>query len=205
MNKGVLVAFEGIDGTGKSTQLQLLADHLQGTGCPVLVTREPTDGTFGQKIRRLYIDRSSSTPEEELDFFIQDRKEHVAECLLPALQKGTIVLTDRYYYSTAAYQGAVGMNIKEIFTRNGFAPRPDIVILLTMDPEVSISRIEKGRKETCNDFEQLEQLRRVAENFASFSDDCICRINANQPVKQVQTEIQQAVLRTLETVNYSCT
>ena len=204
MHKGVLVAFEGIDGTGKSTQLQLLADYLQENGCPVLVTREPTEGAFGQKIRRLYLDRESSTPEEELELFVQDRKEHVRDCLLPALQSGTIVLTDRYYYSTAAYQGAVGMDIKEIFARNSFAPRPDIVILLTMDPEISVSRIEEGRNETRNDFEQLDQLKQVAENFASFTDGCICRIDANQLVEKVQKDIQRAVTKALATVNYSC-
>ncbi len=147
MRNGLLIAFEGIDGTGKSTQLQLLASFLQELGCRVITTREPTDGPFGRRIRELYVDRDSCSPEEELELFIEDRRQHVQELIEPQLRAGSIVLTDRYYFSTAAYQGAAGMDVEGIFTRNGFAPVPDLVILLTMDPEVSIARIREGRGE----------------------------------------------------------
>jgi hypothetical protein len=92
------------------------------------------------------------------------------------------VLTDRYYFSTAAYQGAAGMDPGEIFARNAFAPRPDMVIMLTMRPEISLVRIRESRGEELNDFEQEEQLRRVAELFASFDDPCIRRIAADAPL-----------------------
>jgi dTMP kinase len=204
MNKGLLIAFEGIDGTGKSTQLQLLAGFLQKLGCRVVTTREPTDSSFGQRIRELYVDRGSCTLEEELELFIQDRQQHVRELIAPQLERHAIVLTDRYYYSTAAYQGAAGMDIKEIFARNAFAPRPDLVILLTMDPEVSVARICEGRGEELNDFEQLDQLRRVADNFASMTDGCIQRIDATEAVQQVQKKIQAAVSALLKEKQYTC-
>ena len=193
MNRGLFIAFEGIDGTGKSTQIQLLADYLRSRDLEVVETREPTDGPCGRRIRELYVDRGSCTPEEELDLFIQDRKQHVAEVITPALASGKAVLTDRYYYSTAAYQGAAGCNPDRIFSANSFAPVPDMVLLLTMDPEISIQRIEQSRCETCNDFEQLEQLKKVSNLFAGFSDSCITRIDAARTIDQVQADIRRAV------------
>jgi dTMP kinase len=193
MESGMLVAFEGIDGTGKSTQVQLLARFLKEQGFPVVTTYEPTDSKYGQKIRSLYKDRSSCTPEEELNLFLEDRRLHVEKFIRPELAAGKIILTDRYYYSTAAYQGATGMDPDEIFARNSFAPRPSLVLLLTMDPEVSIARIREGRGEELNAFEQLDQLRKVADHFASFPDPCIARINADQSPEQVHEDIRITV------------
>ena len=193
MNRGLLIAFEGIDGTGKSTQIRLLADYLRRQGCEVIETREPTDGPYGRKIRQLYMNRKNCTPEEELELFIQDRRQHVDEVIGPALDQGKIVLTDRYYFSTAAYQGAAGMDPDLIFGAHDFAPRPDLVVLLVMEPEKSVQRIEQLRGEQLNDFEQVEQLRKVADLFASFTDDCILRVNGAASIEQVQQEIQKGV------------
>ena len=204
MKQGLLIAFEGIDGTGKSTQLQLLAAFLRERGCRVITTREPTDSSFGRRIRELYMDRGSCTPEEELKLFIQDRRLHVRELIEPQLAEGSIVLTDRYYFSTAAYQGAAGMDVEEIFVKNSFAPVPDLVILLTMDPEVSIARIREGRGDELNDFEQLDQLRKVAARFAMFSDSCIRRIDASPDLDQVQEQVRSAVSALLEEREFTC-
>ena len=193
MKKGLLIAFEGIDGTGKSTQIHLLADYLRAKGFAVVETREPTDGPYGQKIRQLYLNRQSFTLEEELELFVQDRRQHVDEVIAPALADGKIVLTDRYYFSTVAYQGAAGMDPEAIFAANDFAPRPDLVLLLVMDPEESVRRIEQLRGEQLNDFEQVEQLRKVADLFESFSDGSISRVNGAADVSRVQTEIRNLV------------
>lgn len=190
--KGRLIAFEGIDGTGKSTQIKLLAEFLSEQGHRVVLTREPTDSTYGRRIRELYVCRENCTPEEELELFIQDRRLHVRELIEPALAAGSIVLTDRYYYSTAAYQGANGIAPATVFARNSFAPRPDLVILLTMPPELSAERICKGRGDQLNAFEQLASLRRVSELFASFADPWLCRIDASLPVASVQEQIRRA-------------
>jgi dTMP kinase len=106
--KGLLIVFEGIDGTGKSTQMSLLATALRQQGLEVLETREPTMGKFGQQIRALYNNRNGVTPEQELELFLADRREHVQNLLMPALMEGKIVLCDRYFLSTAAYQGCLG-------------------------------------------------------------------------------------------------
>jgi dTMP kinase len=204
MRNGLLIAFEGIDGTGKSTQLQLSALFLLDMGCRVITTREPTDSSYGRRIRELYVDRGQCTLEEELDLFIQDRRQHVRELIEPQLAAGSIVLTDRYYFSTAAYQGAAGMDVADIFARNSFAPVPDLVILLTMDPEVSIARIQEGRGEQLNDFEQLDQLKKVAVHFASFNDPCIYRIDAGEDLEQVQKQVQTALSILLEERKFTC-
>lgn len=203
-NRGILIAMEGIDGTGKSTQLRLLGRYLRGKGCPVIETREPTNGPFGRKIRELYVDRGKYSVEQELELFIGDRRQHVREVIEPALAGGRIVLTDRYYYSTAAYQGAAGMDPGEVFARNRFAPRPDLVIMLTMRPEISLVRIQESRGEELNDFEQEDQLRRVAELFASFDDPSIRRIAADAPLETVAGEIRKAVDCLLQEKQYLC-
>jgi len=204
-NRGILIAIEGIDGTGKSTQLGLLGRYLRARGCSVVETREPTNGPYGRKIRELYVDRGKCTLEEELELFIEDRRQHVREVIEPALSRGQVVLTDRYYYSTAAYQGAAGMDPEEVFARNRFAPRPDLVIMLTMPPESSLVRIRESRGEELNDFEQEDQLRRVAELFDSFQDPCITRIAADASMDAVAREIQTSVEHLLRDRHNVCT
>ncbi|MBP7517898.1 MAG: dTMP kinase [Desulfobulbus sp.] len=204
MKRGLLIAFEGIDGTGKSTQLPLLADWLRGQGCAVVETREPTDGPYGREIRALYRDRSRVSRERELELFVLDRRQHVTECILPALEQGRIVLTDRYYFSTAAYQGAGGSDPAAIFAANAFAPEPDLVLLLTLPVGEGVARIRDLRGETLNDFEQQEQLEKVAALFASFPHDCIVRIQAARPVAAVQAAIREAVRPLLVHRGFPC-
>ncbi len=193
---GVLIAFEGIDGTGKSTQIGLLAESLREMGQSVQLTREPTDGPVGQRIRELYASRAEVTQEEELQLFIDDRRQHVEEVIQPALAAGRIVLTDRYYLSTAAYQGAVGLDPLEIIRRNElFAPVPDLVMLLVVPPALGIQRIRTLRGEALNAFEQEAGLKRVAAIFDQLDQDYIKRIDATRSVAAVQqaiiTEVRQ--------------
>jgi len=204
MNSGILIAVEGIDGTGKSTQIGLLAEYLREKGCRVTQTREPTDGPYGKKIRQLFFDRGQCTLEEELELFVEDRRQHVREVIGPALAEGHIVLTDRYYFSTAAYQGAAGIDPEEVFAKNSFAPEPDLVILLTMKPETSLARIKELRGEELNEFEQAGQLRRVASLFASFDHSCIKKINSDAPLDQVGQSIRATVDSLLREKNYQC-
>jgi dTMP kinase len=192
--RGMLVAFEGIDGTGKSTQIRLLAESLRGQGHDVQVTREPTDGPFGQRIRELYASRAEVSKEEELELFLSDRRQHVAEVIGPALAAGRIVLTDRYYLSTAAYQGAVGLDPVEIIRRNEqFAPVPDLVLLLVVPPALGVKRIRTLRGEAPNAFEQEEGLQRVASIFDLLDRGYIRRIDASQSVEEVQRAVYDAV------------
>lgn len=188
--QGLLIAFEGIDGTGKSTQITLLAEYLSARGCAVVTTREPTDGPYGRKIRSLFASRHQLTPAEELGLFMDDRREHVQQLLAPSLAEGKVVLTDRYYLSTAAYQGAAGHDPAVILADNEkFAPTPDLVLLLTLTPAESVHRIETLRGEALNDFEREDVLARVAALFAGFEMDYIARIDAAASPDQVHKEI----------------
>jgi dTMP kinase len=187
---GRLIAFEGIDGTGKSTQIAMLAEVLRREGLEVVTTREPTDGVHGQRIRRLFQDRDSVSRQDELDLFLADRKDHVAHLIAPALARGKVILTDRYYFSTAAYQGAAGFDPETIIRQNElFAPVPDLVILLELAPAQAVMRIQQYRRETLNQFEQEEGLRQVARVFTTLDRDYIKRIDGSLGIYEVHAQI----------------
>ncbi len=184
--RGLLIIFEGIDGTGKSTQVRLLSEALRGAGCEVVTTFEPTDGPFGKKIRALFSNRASLTREEELALFMDDRRWHVNELIVPALAAGKIVVSDRYYFSTAAYQGAAGLDPERIIADNeAFAPVPDCVLLLEAPVKLGRRRIEESRLESPNDFEKEEGLQKVSAVFAAIKREYIHRIDASQSIEVV--------------------
>lgn len=176
---GGFIVFEGIDGSGKSTQIKRLAASLRRRGYEIVETREPTEGPYGLKIRSLYLDRSGTTAEEEMDLFIRDRREHIDQVILPSLEDGKIVLCDRYFFSTAAYQGAAGCDPDEIIAMHHFAPIPDLVIIIEIEPRDSISRITQKRGDMLNDFEQLESLEKVDSIFRQMDLPYIERIDGS--------------------------
>jgi len=201
--RGLLLAVEGIDGTGKSSQVRLLAETMRGEGYPVVVTREPTDGPYGRQIRAFFAKRHQLSTAAELELFINDRRQHVREVIAPALAAGQIVITDRYYLSTAAYQGAAGLDPEEIMAANEtFAPVPDLVLLLTLPPALGIRRIRELRGEVLNDFEQEETLGRVAKIFANLRRDYITRIDASGSLTEVQALIGARVRALLAETNF---
>ena len=170
LSNGILIAFEGIDGTGKSTQCRMLGEYLSGKGISNISLAEPTKGEWGLKIRRLLSQgRNGVSPEEELQWFLNDRKEDVELNINPALKAGKVVLMDRYYYSTAAYQGALGFDPQKIRKDNEkFAPLPDRVLIFHNPPEKSLQRIEISRGEK-SAFEKRDYLIDVQNIFKSFS------------------------------------
>lgn len=182
---GLLIAVEGIDGAGKTTQVRLLAQALERLGVPVTTSREPTDGPWGRKIRDSAATGRLSL-EEELEAFVNDRIEHVATVIQPALQAGRVVILDRYFYSTIAYQGSRGGDIGELKARmEQIAPVPDVVFLLDFPPAEGIRRISESRNEQPNEFEKIETLTRVREVFNAIPEPCIVRVNGARPVEEV--------------------
>lgn len=186
---GKLIVFEGTDGTGKSTQMNLLASVLHDRKIAVVTTCEPTNGKYGQKIRALYTDRNKVSLEEELDLFIADRKEHVKTLLEPALANGKIILCDRYYLSTIAYQGAAGLDPAYILSRNSFAPEPDIALLFHAPVQTGVQRITENRGETLNDFEKEEYLQKVALQFEQMDFSFIHKIDASRSIQTIHQDI----------------
>ncbi len=184
---GWLVVVEGIDGAGKSTVLCKLAAHCAQRELPCVSSSEPTRGEWGMKLRRSMSERRLSLA-EELELFQKDRAEHVAQVIRPALAAGNIVLLDRYYLSTAAYQGARGADPAEILAANEkFAPQPDVVLLLDYDAAGGLERV-RARGDTPNTFEEAEQLRAVRRIFLGLQRPFIRRVNAARTADEVFAE-----------------
>ncbi len=187
--RGSLIALEGIDGVGKTTQAKMVAQHLSHLGLPVILTCEPTTGRFGQKIRQIITHgRQGLTPAAELELFMADRREHVQDIIAPALAAGKIVITDRYYFSSMAYQGALGLDPLDILRRHkDFAPPPDLVIILEL-PLTEISRRLQQRGLPTS-FEQIEYLAKVAAIFEQLDAPGLVRINGLGTESEVNSRI----------------
>jgi dTMP kinase len=166
ISRGVLFAIEGIDGSGKTTQAERLAAALSGDGYAVVRLREPTDGKFGKQIREAaHANRRREDPEREYRLFLLDRQENVRENIAPALAAGRIVILDRYYFSTMAYQGARGLDPGRIRVENeAFAPIPDRVFFISITVAEGLRRISQGR-DGFTFFEEEKYLGRVKEIF----------------------------------------
>lgn len=192
--RGILIVFEGIDGTGKSTQCSLLANLLNKMQVPNISLAEPTKGTWGMKIRKVLTEgRQGISPQEELSWFINDRKEDIEENVMPALQENKVVIMDRYYFSTAAYQGALGLNPEEIRLENEkFAPIPDRVLIFLTSPETCLERIESSRDQK-SAFEKLDYLKNVQEIFRGFEGPNVRFINSDASISEVQEQIASEI------------
>lgn len=199
LERGYLIAFEGIDGTGKSTHCHLLTEYLQSNGLPVLRLREPTQGPWGRKIRNL-LDRGRGeiSPEEELTWFVNDRKEDVERNIRPALDQKKIVLMDRYYFSTAAYQGALGLNPQTILRENeAFAPVPDRVFIFAAPLPVCLERIRQSRNSGPDAFEKLDYLEKVQKIFDTFTGPRFRRVDSSVSQEKVQARLRDAMIALL--------
>jgi dTMP kinase len=195
LSKGLLVAIEGIDGSGKSTQGKSLARHYTQTGLTVCLLREPTNGPFGQEIRRLAREgRHQVTPEQELELFVQDRIEDCRNNIRPAVERGELVLIDRYYFSTIAYQGALGLDTEEIRRRNEtVAVIPDLVLILDIPVEKGLSRIVNQRGDLHDDFEKSDFLMRVRSIFQSMAWPYVKHISADRDQESVFEEMKKNI------------
>ena len=194
LTRSVFIVFEGIDGTGKTVQVRLLKEALERAGEHPVVSREPTDGPWGRLIRESAVTGRLS-PEQELDAFLKDRTEHVSTIVQPALEQGNIVVLDRYFYSSIAYQGSRGANVEEVRAlMESHFPIPDVVFILDIDPALSIQRIAHSRHERPNYFEEVENLARVRSIFQSMRGERVHHIDASLPVKSVHASVMDVLM-----------
>lgn len=194
--EGILIIVDGIDGAGKTTQVNLLADALEKAGESVVRSKEPTSGVWGKKLRESAVSGRMSL-EDELNAFVRDRQEHVAAIIQPALQAGKIVILDRYFYSTIAYQGARGADAASVAgDMRSIFPIPDVAILIDADPAITVNRIAVGRGDTPNHFERVDELEKVREIFLELAktDDVIRVIDGNQSIQAVYRAIVEVVV-----------
>jgi dTMP kinase len=161
---GLLVAVEGIDGAGKTSISTLLAQWCGEMGLGCTISKEPTSRKWGQELRASSRE-GRLTLERELELFELDRRDHIEASIRPSLAEGNIVILDRYYWSTAAYQGGRGGDFRNIFQHHAaFAPRPDLVLVLDLEVESGLRRIQQ-RGDKPNLFEDKDALGKARNIF----------------------------------------
>ena len=204
---GMFIVLEGIDGAGKSTQAKLLKLWFEEKGYEVVLTKEPTDTAFGKLIRRLVltggregiIDGAKISHEAEALLFAADRAEHVDKLIKPSLEAGKVVISDRYFYSSLAYQWARGLDLEWLIDLNRFAIRPDLVILLDLPVKESMKRLRS--RSIKSEFDKIYELqRKVRENYLKLAERFreIKIVNALDDVDSVHRQIVALVEALLE-------
>ncbi len=167
--QGLLVAVEGIDGAGKTSVATLLAQWCGERGFGCVMSKEPTGLKWGTELRES-AKAGRLTLQRELELFELDRRDHVKRSIQPALDEGNIVILDRYYWSTAAYQGARGADFVALMKHNeSFAPRPDLVIVLNVDVDAGLQRI-RMRGDKPNSFESKGALTKSRQIFLKLAE-----------------------------------
>ena len=186
VNHGRLIALEGLDGCGKTTQVVRIAAALRARGGEVVVTREPTDGPFGRRIRALARSSDPLTAEQERNLFTEDRREHTKSVIAPALAAGRWVLTDRYFLSTVAYQGARGLDWREILrSSEAEFPVPDVVLLFQLPAAEGLTRAHARGGAPDPRFEQADYLAQVERVFAAIDRPYLARVDASGSAEAV--------------------
>ena len=200
--KGFFITFEGIDGSGKSTQIRKLAKFLEDNGFDIIITREPGGSVGGEEIRNLLlqgaVDRWSA--ETEILLFTAARRDHLERIILPALQGGKIVICDRFTDSTRMYQGMRGPKLRDLvdkLTKEVINCDPDLTIVIDIDPEISLERA-KSRKTAEERFEDfgVDLQKKMRRGFLDLSREFSSRmevVNGQQSVDELAKEIASLV------------
>ena len=194
--KAAFICIEGLDGCGKTTQAKLLAKKLMKSHNAVY-TAEPSRGNIGTFIRKrcLYGEKRLSTVVEAL-LFAADRFEHVENEVLPALREGRLVISDRYVYSSLAYQGAAGLSVEWIETLNEHALKPDLAVFIDVELETVMSRL-KSKRSVMENMETLQKVRDVYLKFVAKGE--LIRVDGNRAKDEVAEALYALVLKFLET------
>ena len=196
----MFVVFEGGEGAGKSTQVQLLAEWLRSTGRSVVVTREPGGTPLGHRLRQILLDVETGTvsPRAEALLYAADRAEHVERVVQPALRAGSVVVSDRYVDSSIAYQGAGRvLDPRDIARVSEWATQglvPDLTVLLDVDPRLGLGRFDSPADRL--EGEPLEFHIRVREGFLALAAQAPKRylvVDAADPVDVVHAQVRAAV------------
>jgi len=213
---GTFITFEGIDGSGKSTQLRLLANFLKETGCDALLTREPGGTPVGNRLRAALLDAQEEVdPLTELLVFAADRAQHVRRVLRPALKSGQVVFSDRYADATAAYQGAGrGFSpelISEIIELATEGLKPDLTLLFDLPVEASTTRTRRrakcklqGDRLDAEDAEFHTRVRDAYLRLAAAEPQRVKVIETNQPLELTHERVKEIVIPFLRSRGHVC-
>lgn len=188
--RGHFIVLEGVDGSGKSTQAKRIVQAMKEAGRRVVATREPHDCPAGARIRAMAQSHEPVSAEQELEWFWEQRREHVRDVIEPALSSGQDVLCDRYYFSSAAYQGARGLDAERILSESEAEfPRPDLVLWLDIDVSGGLARARarKGADEPL--FEAQDRLEAARLIYATMVPERMIRVDAVGSSDEVFTRI----------------
>ncbi len=197
----MFITFEGIDGSGKSTQLEFLAKELHARGHSVIKTRDPGGTEIGQELRQILLHHPGFVSQRcELFLYLADRSQHVDEVILPALEAGKIVLCDRYIDSTVAYQGGGrGLPIDEIHRMNTLATnglKPDKTILLDAPVEMLLDRAKSRSDADRLEQETIQFYQQVRMQYLALAQaepNRFIVLDATQPISEIQKQLLQAL------------
>lgn len=193
--QGKLIAIEGCDGSGLSTQAKLLCEWLRGKNQNVLQTKEPTENFVGRVIRSI-LRKEIITDQKTLQLlFCADRAHHLESEIMPALEKGRIVVTDRYIMSTLAF-GSLDVDMEWLKKLNEKFPKPDLTIVIDVPGSVSLERIKTSRPKI-ELFEELEKLEKIRENYKKLSKEFpnTVAIDGTKSVNEVFDNVKSAIDR----------
>lgn len=190
--RGLFICIEGLDASGKTTHARRLVWNLQKRGFEAIYTTEPSAGEIGKFIRKYVLQRRKRVPSVvEALLFAVDRVDHVEKEIKPALQEGKIVVSDRYVYSSLAYQGAAGLDIKWIEEINELALPSDLAIYIDVPAEVVVRRL-RGRRSV---MERLEIQRKVREVYMRLvKNGSLIPVDGNRPRDEVSKDVLTIVL-----------
>lgn len=203
MGKGKFITLEGMDGAGKSTHIPAILAMLQAQGRDVVSTREPGGTPLGEQLRELLLHQDMH-PETETLLMFAARREHLAQVILPALDRGAYVVSDRFTDATYAYQsGAKGVPADKVLSLEAWVQdglQPDLTLLFDVPVEVSVSRLASAR--TPDKFEReganfFKKLRDAYLDRAKAYPQRFRVINSHQPLEQVQADVRQVIIQFL--------
>jgi dTMP kinase len=199
--RGVFICIEGLDASGKTTHARRLVRNLRRRSFNAVYTTEPSLGEIGRFVRKHVLQRKRRVPSVmEALLFAVDRVDHVEKKIKPALQDGKIVVSDRYVYSSLAYQGAAGLDLKWIEEINRLALPPDLAIYLDVPPEVVVKRMKRKKSV----MENLETQRRVRDVYMKFVENGrLVPINGDREKNEVARDILTVVLKFLKNYRIS--
>lgn len=191
--RGFFICVEGLDGCGKTTQTKLLVRRLRRKRYDAIYTAEPSRGKIGKFIKRhcLHGEKRVSSIIEAL-LFAADRFEHVEDVIVPAIGKGKIVVSDRYVYSSLAYQGAAGFDLEWIEKVNEHAIHPDLAFFIDVKPEIVVKRL-KPKKSVMENLQTQQKVREVYMKFVENGE--LVKIDGNGSVQEVAESILKAALK----------